>query len=333
MEPKDQVRALRISGLNVAGEPVDVDYSLNLMNVVLFFEPVSKNSLDVVELVRLMSERYSRLSVGFWYVMEPRLSCLYRSLSAQRTLDRLSLFSNVLFDANNMIVLQSGVRVVPAVIVVDSNGLICSQFEGEISLLEIERTVQARIALSGYKDELPLMSRFDAFGNGITSELSRGRSGSVMRQLGYATGDYVFGSVIAPETNQEFSLPDYCLINTIYPFGAWFVGRDSIAGNSGSTVYVSCARDESVTIFAGAEAGATLRIHTSIESPQNMVFGKDVKKSEGSLEMKFDEFWPYEVLLNSGDSDLLISLQIMSGTAQLYSVEFCPTVYVPVNRP
>ncbi|MCL5020760.1 MAG: hypothetical protein M1339_03675, partial [Bacteroidetes bacterium] len=177
MEPRLDTHAPRISGVNVAGEPVDLDYSAHLMNVVVFFEPVSMNSLNVVEQIRLMSERYGNLSVGFWYVMEPRLSCMLHHDVAQKTLDRISLFSNTLFDANNMIALYSGIRTVPTVYVADSNGLLISRYEGEVSLVEIERNLQARIALSGYRDELPAMHKPER-------ALVSLRSGSVMRQMG-----------------------------------------------------------------------------------------------------------------------------------------------------
>ncbi len=326
MEPKEQARAPRISGINVAGEAVEVDYSANLINVVVFFEPVSKNSLDTVELVRLLSQRYEKLSVGFWFVLEPRLSCMFRGEEAQRTLDRLGLFSNIVFDANSMIVLQSGVRIVPAVLVVDSNSFIKSQFEGEISFREIERTIQARLALSGYRDDLPNMG-------GVDFDFSHARGGSILKQLGYATGDYVFSSIVVPEANQQFSLPDFCLLNTIYPHGAWYVSRDFIGGNAGSTVYVSCAKDESIIVFAGSDEEAVLRIHTSIESPQYFVLGKDVKKIGGVLEVNVNECRPYEILSTSGDTDILISLQVLSGSVRLYTVEFCQQSQVINGQP
>ncbi len=317
MEPKEQERAPRITGIDVAGGSLEVDYSANLMNVVLFFEPVSRYSLDMVERIRVMAARYEKLSVGFWYVMEPRVSCMSRSEAAKRTLDRLSLFGNTLFDANNMIALHAGIRAVPAALVVDSNSYLSSRFEGEISLMEIERTIQARIAMSGYRDELPMMQRLER----PTVSL---RTGAVMRQMGYANGDYVFGNMVVPEASQEFLLPDFYLLNTIYPFGAWYVGRDFIEGKSGSTMYVSCAKDESVSVFAGAETPATLRLHTSIESPHRVALGKDVKKNGSLMQVEVDEFRPYEILSNSGDTDVLVSLQVMSGLARLFSVEFCP---------
>lgn len=326
MEPKEQLRAPRINGINVAGEAVEVDYSANLMNVVVFFEPVSKNSLDTVEMVRLLSQRYEKLSVGFWFVMEPRLSCMYHGNAAQRILDRLGLFSNVVFDANNMIVLQLGLRVVPAVLVVDSNSLIRYQYEGEISFREIERTLQARLASSGYKDDMPSMGLVDL-------DFSHSRNNSVLKQLGYATADYVFSSIAVPETSQQFSLPNFCLLNTIYPHGAWYVSRDFIGGNAGSTVYISCARDESIIVFAGSDEEAVLRIHTSIESPQHLVLGKDVRKNDGALEVSVDEYRPYEIIATSGDTDVLISMQVLSGSVRLYTVEFCQHSQVINGQP
>lgn len=317
MEPREQERAPRISGITVTGEAMEIDYSANLMNVVLFFEPVSRYSLDTVEHIRVMSSRYGKLSVGFWYVMEPRLSCMNRSLVAQRTLDKMSLFANTIFDANNMIALHSGVQTVPAALVVDSNSFLNSKYEGEVSLMEIERTVQARIAMSGYRDELPDMQKPERSFVAL-------RAGSVMRNMGYAHGDFVFGNMVVPESAQEFILPDFYLLNTIYPFGAWFVSRDLIEGKSGSTVYISCAKGQNVSIFAGAEKGTTLRLHTSIESPRRLSLGRDVKINEGLLQVAVEEFRPYEILSDSGDTDVLVSLQVMSGLVQLFTVEFFP---------
>jgi hypothetical protein len=317
MEPKAQERAPRISGVNVSGEAVDVDYSSGLMNVVLFFEPVTRLSLETVERIRVMSTKYEKLSVSFWYVMEPRLSCMSRAEVAQRTLDRLSLFSNTIFDANNMVALYSGVRTVPTVLVVDSNGFLSLRHEGEVSLTEIERTVQSRIALSGYRDELPVMQRAE-------SMLMSPRVGIAIRNLGYASGDYVFGNMVVPESAQDFLLPDFYLLNTIYPFGAWYVSRDFIEGKSGSTVYISCGKNETVSVFAGSEDGAALRVHTSIELASPLSLGKDVKKNGSLMETVVDECRPYEIVSNSGDTDVLVSLQIMSGSMKLFSVEFCP---------
>lgn len=316
MRPKEETRAPRISGINVSGESVDVDYSAYLMNVVVFFEPVSRYSLETLEYLRTMSSRYGNLSVGFWYIMEPRLSCMFHAELAQRTLDRLSLFANTLFDANNMIALYAGIQTVPCVLVVDSNSCLIGRYEGEISRMEIERNVQARIALSGYRDELPTMQKPEHFNGSL-------RSGSVMRQMGYANGEYVFGSIVVPESDQEFRLPDFYLLNTIYPFGPWYVSRDFIEGKSGSTLYVSCGRDESVYVFAGSAKSTILRLHTSIESPQHLSLGKDVKKEGGLMQIEIEEFRPYEILSNSGDTDVLVSLQVMSGSVQLFSVEFC----------
>jgi hypothetical protein len=152
------------------------------------------------------------------------------------------------------------------------------------------------------------------------------RSSSIIRQMGYANADYVFGSVIVPESDQQFSLPDFYLLNTIYPFGAWYVSRDFIEGKSGSTLYISCARDESVYLFAGSEGHTILRLHTSIESSQHLSLGRDVKSENGSLQIEVDDYRPYELFSNTGDSDALISLQVMSGSVQLFSVEFCPQV-------
>lgn len=317
MRPREETRAPRISGVNAAAESVEVDYSTHLMNIVTFFEPVSNYSLESVEEVRAMSDRYGELSVGFWFVMEPRLSCMFHESIALKTIERLRLPSETLFDANNLIALQAGIQVVPTVLVVDSNSLLNSRYDGELSPMEIERSVQARVALSGYRDELPAIQR---------PERSAGllRSGSVMRQMGYAAGDYVFGNMVVPETDQEFQLPDFYLLDTIYPFGAWYVSRDFIEGKSGSTLYISCGKDESVYAFAGSDGGAVVRLHTSIESQQHLSLGKDVRKNGSLMQIDVEDFRPYEILSNSGDSDVLVSLQVMSGSLTLFSVEFCP---------
>ncbi len=316
MEPKEQTRVQMISGINVSGEPVEADYAANLMNVVTFFEPVSRSSLDTLKIVRHLSKKYTDLSVGFWYVMEPRLSCLYRAKESQLTLERLGLPSSTIFDANNMIVLQFGITELPAVLVIDSNSFIKSRYEAEISPRSLERTIQARLAVSGYRDELPDMDEA-----GLQFVHTKGSS--VLRQLGYVTGDYVFTSLVVPEINQEFSLPDFCLLNTIYPHGSWYVGRDFIEGSTGSTVYVSCAKDETVFAFAGSCEGATVRMHTSIGLPGNLNIGGDVRKEGNTLEVNVCDCRPYELLTSSGDADILISLQVQSGSIRLYSVEFC----------
>ncbi len=181
---------------------------------------------------------------------------------------------------------------------------------------EIERAIQARLALSGYRDELPVVG-------GMEFHVSHLRGGSVMRQLGYVTGDYFFTSLVVPESDQQFSLPDFYLPDTIYPCGAWFVGRDFIEGKTGSTVYISCSKDESVHIFAGSEEKAAVKIHTAIESDQHIVLGKDVARTGSAIEMAIDDFRSYEVLAASGDADVLISLQVCSGSVKLYCVEYC----------
>jgi hypothetical protein len=163
--------------------------------------------------------------------------------------------------------------------------------------------------------------------------ISHLRGGSVMRQLGYATGDYLFTSLVVPESDQQFSLPDFCLPDTIYPCGPWFVGRDFIEGKTGSTVYISCSKDESVHIFAGSEENAAVKIHTSIESDQRIILGKDVARNGNAIEMAIDDFRSYEVLAASGDADVLISLQVCSGSVKLYCVEYCqhnPVVHINI---
>lgn len=211
--------------------------------------------------------------------------------------------------------LQARLRVVPALLVVDSNSLIKSQYEGEISFREVERTIQARLAVSGYRDELPLIGEMDL-------EFSLSRS-VVLRQMGYVAGDYLFTSLVVPETDQQFSHPDFYLPNTIYPCGSWYVGRDFVEGKSGSTVYISCLKDESVNVFLGSEEKAVVRVHTSIESAHHLMLGKDIIKAGSVLEVKVEEFRPYEILSFSGDTDVLISLQIASGSMKLFSVEYC----------
>lgn len=317
MKPREEIRAPRISGVNVDSEAVEIEYSDRLMNVVTFFEPVSRYSLDVVEEICSMSARYRDLSVGFWYVMEPRLSCMIHQEIARKTLERLGLVGDTLFDANNMIALQAGIQATPTALVVDSNSYLNSRYDGELSMTEIERKIQARIALSGYRDELPSLQR-PARNYGLV------RSGSIMRQMGYATGDYVFSNMVVPETDQQFVLPDFYLLDTIYPFGAWYVSRDFIEGKSGSTLYISCGKDEAVYAFAGSEEGSVIRLHTSMESTGNLVLGRDVRKNGGLMELNVGDFRPYEVLSSSGDSDILVSLQVMSGSLSLFSVEFCP---------
>lgn len=321
MKRLEETRAPRISGIDVLGETVEVDYSMYLMNILLFFEPVSKHSIDSVEQVRLISTRYEKLSTGFWYVMEPRLSCMLHSEAAKKALDRMGIFDNILFDPNNMIALQSGVQTVPTVFVVDSNGFLNSRYEGEISWVEIERNIQGRVAQSGYREELPPMPKPGYYSRAL-------RSASVMRQMGYASGDYVFSSAIVPESDQQFSLPNFYLLNTIYPFGAWYVSRDFIEGKSGSTLYISCAKDESVYLFAGSEGRTLIRLHTSIESTQHVSLGKDVKSENGAHQLEVDDYQPYELISNTGDSDVLVSLQVMSGSLQLFAVEFCPQAEV-----
>ena len=326
MDLRENSRAPILAGLNTEGESIIVDYSENLINLVLFFDPVSKASLDAVEFTRLLSRRYNGLSVGFWYVMVPRLSCMYKAAAAHRALDRLGLFGGVLFDVNNMISLRAGRQTLPALLVVESNGNLKALYEGEISFREAERSLQARLSLSGYRDELPQMMAID-------SDYAVLRSNSVVRQLGYATDDYTLGSLLVPESAQQFALPDFCLLDTIYPYGSWYVSRDFIEGKEGGTFYASCGREESLHIFAGADREATLRIHTSIESPRNLVLGKDVREENGLLSLCVDECRPYEVLAASGDSDVLISLQIASGSVRLFAVEFCQrSPVVPATR-
>jgi hypothetical protein len=315
METKEQVRAPRISGTNVIGEWVDVDFSTNLLNVVLFFEPVSKNSAEAVESVRRLAERYEKLAVGFWFVMEPRLSCMFRGNVAQSALQKFDLMKNAIFDGNGMVELQARLKAVPALLVVDSNSFVKSQYEGDISFREVERTIQARLAVSGYRDDLPSIAEID-------SDSLQSRS-SVMKQMGYVAGDYLFTSLVVPERDQQFSHPDFYLPNTIYPCGSWFVGRDFIEGKPGSTVYISCLKDESVNVFLGSEESAVVRVHTSIESSHHLILGKDMAKSGGTLELKVNEFRPYEVLSLTGDTDVLISLQVSSGSIKLFCVEYC----------
>ena len=325
MEPREQSRAPIISGINVTGERLDVDYSSNLVNVVLFFDPVSKISLESLNVVQFIARRYERLSVGFWYVMEPRLSCMYRENIARATLERLKLIDKAIFDANNMIVLRARVNLIPAVMMVDSNSYIKSQYEGEISFREIERTIQARLSLTGYREELPAAGDIDAC-------ISQLHGGSVMRQLGYATGDYLFTSLVVPESDQQFTLPDFCLPETIYPCGEWFVGRDFIEGKAGSTVYLSCSKNETVNIFAGSENNAVMKIHSSIESDPSIIPGKDTVRNSNVIEMTVGDFRSYEVLATSGDTDVLVSLQIISGAVKIYCVEYCqPSPFVHIN--
>ncbi len=316
MEPREQPRAPMISGINVVGESIVVDYSANLMNIVLFFDPVSKISLDSLTMVQHLAERYGKLSVGFWYVMEPRLSCMYRGNVAHATLERFGMAANAIFDANNVIAMRARFSLVPAIMAIDSNSFIRLQYEGEISFREIERTIQARLAITGYRDDLPAAWE-------IESNAFVFHGGSTMRQLGYAAGDYLFTSSVVPECDQQFALPDFCLPDTIYPCGPWFVGRDFIEGKTGSTVYVSCSKNESVSIFAGTEEKALVRIHTSIESNQAIILGKDASKAGSAIEMSISDFRSYEILSNSGDAEMLISLQIVSGSLKLYCVEYC----------
>ncbi len=316
MEIKEETRASRISGANVSGEWLDVDYSTNLLSVVLFFEPVSRKSAEAVELVRRIAARYEKLAVGFWYVMEPRLSCMFHGNVAQKTLQRLDLLKNVVFDASNMLELQARLKEVPALLVVDSNSYIKAEYEGNIGAAAsaIERTIQARLAVSGYRDDLPSIGEFD-------TDFPKSCD-SVLKQMGYATGDYLFSSLVVPETSQQFSLPNFYLPNTVYPYGSWFVGRDFIEGGSGSTVYISCLKDESVNVFLGSDDGAVVKVHTSIESAQHLVLGKDVAKHSGAFEMSVNEFRPYEILSLTGDTDVLISLQVAAGSLKLYCVEY-----------
>lgn len=317
METKEQQRAPRISGTNVVGDWIDVDYSANLVNVVLFFEPVSKNSAEAVESVRHLAERYAKLAVGFWFVMEPRLSCMFRGNVAVQTLQGLDLTKNAIFDGNSMVELQARLKAVPALLIVDSNSLIKSQYEGEISFKEVERTIQARLAVSGYRDELPSVGEID-------SDFPPPRT-SVIKQMGYVAGDYLFTSLVLPETDQQFSHPDFYLPNTIYPCGSWYVGRDFVEGKSGSTVYISCLKDESVNVFLGSEEKAVVRVHTSIESTRHLILGRDIIKAGSVLELKVEEFRSYEILSLTGDTDVLVSLQIASGSMKLFSVEYCQT--------
>jgi len=242
------------------------------------------------------------------------LSCMFKGNIAHRTQERFCLTDNFIFDGNGILELQTRVKVIPTLLIVDSNSFIRSQYEGEISFREVERTIQARLSVSGYRDELPGIGEME-------SDLGHSRD-FAMKQLGYVTGDYLFSSLVTPETDQQFSHPDFYLPNTVYPCGSWFVGRDFIEGKPGSTVYVSCLKDESVFAFLGSENGAVARVHTSMESTEHLALGRDVRRSGTVLELKVSEFRPYEVLSFTGDSDVLVSLQIVSGSLKLYCVEY-----------
>ncbi len=317
MEPREQPRGPAIAGINTDGENLSIDYSANLMNLVLFFDPVSRTSLEAVEAAQILSLRYEKMSVGFWYVMEPKFSCMYRAEIAGGTLKRLALYSNTLFDVNSLLGLNAGIRTFPGALLVDSNGFIRMQCEGDIAFREIERSIQARLAISGYRVELPGIGEVDL-------ELAHAHSVAVIRQLGYGSGDYPSGAMVVPEANQEFSLPDLFLSNTVYPHGDWYVGRDYLEGKNGSTIYLSCGREESVYLFAGSDKGATLRVHTSIEPPNHLAIGRDLKNTDGLLDFRVSDYRPYEVISCVGDGELMVSLQVMEGSLRLYSVEFCP---------
>jgi len=66
-----------------------------------------------------------------------------------------------------------------------------------------------------------------------------------------------------------------------------------------------------------------LKIHTSIESDQFVILGKDTARSGSAMEMAVNDFRSYEVLATTGDADVLLSLQVMSGSVKLYCVEYC----------
>ncbi len=315
MDPREFTRAPTISGIDTQGDRLSIDYSENLINVLVFFDPVSCHSLEAIEAIQLLSLQYEKLSVCFWFIMEPRPSCMYKSEIAQRTLNRLGLFSKAIYDVNNQIGLNFGLVDVPTVLIVDSNSFIRLKFEGDIAFREVERAIQARLAVSGYKVELPELGEADI-------DLPHLHSTSVMKQLGYGANDYVLNSMVVPEANQEFILPNLYFSHAVYPLGDWYVGRDYMEGKNGSTVYVSCGSEESVYLFAGSEEGALLRIHTSIGSHHRLVFGREVENRDGLISLKVSEFRPYEVLSCAGDS--MISLQVMDGSLKLYTVEFCP---------
>ncbi len=314
MESTESGRAPHISGTNILGEWIDVDYSANLLSVVLFLDPVSRSSCEAYMMVRKLAQRYEKLAVGFWFVMEPRLSCMFKGDIVMQTLKRIDIVKNAIFDGNGMVELQTRVKAIPALFVVDSNSIIKSRYEGGIQFREVERAIQARLSVSGYRDELPAINDFD-FDLTVSCD-------SVVKQMGYVAGDYLFSSLVVPEADQLFSHPDFYLPNTIYPCGSWFVGRDFIEGKAGSTVYISCLKDESVNVFMGSDQECIVRVHTSIESAGNLILGKDIARKGSLLEITVNEFRPYEVLSVTGDSDVLISMQVATGTLKLYCVEY-----------
>jgi hypothetical protein len=317
-----------IAGVSLEGSEISLREGEAIINILVVFDPVSVRSILTLKLLGKIAKRYSSTPVKLLYIMEPRLSCFYNLETAKKFTNRFGISSMTIYDVNSYVSLQLRLSSLPAVFIADSNLIIHSYQEGEISTEDIERFIQFRLSLSGFRDELPEMA-------GIIDESvdhSLMISRPIVRQMGYASNDYLFNYVATPEALHEFPPPGFCASEMLYPSGKWFVGRDFIQGISGSVIYVSCSRDESLWIFAGSDDGCRLTIQTTVGLQTSLQFGKDVVVHQDSVEMIVSDCQQYEILTFSGQDEVLLSLNVVSGTIRIYSVEFLLLSHFPVSE-
>ncbi|MGC8653097.1 MAG: TlpA family protein disulfide reductase [Candidatus Kryptoniota bacterium] len=317
-----------ITGLSLEGNEISLGGGGALINILAVFEPVSVRSILALKLLEKIAKRYSNTPVEIIYIMEPRLSCFYKPEAARKFTNRLGISSKTIYDSNSTVSLQLRLSSLPAVFIADSNLVVHTYQEGEISTEEIERFIQFRLSSSGFRDELPEMV-------GIIDESADHSlmvSRPIVRQMGYASNDYLFNYVASPEALYEFPSPGLCASEMLYPSGQWFVGRDFIQGEKGSAIYINCSRDESLWMFAGSDEGCKLTIQATVDLQSSLQFGKDVLVHKDSVEMIVKDCQQYEILSFSGQEEVLLNLNVESGSLKIYSVEFLLLSHFPVSE-
>lgn len=317
-----------ITGLNLEGNEISLGNRGALINILVVFDPVSVRSMLTLKLLEKIARRYVDAPLDLLYVMEPKLSCFYKFDVARNFTNRFGISSKVIYDANSSISLQLGLTSLPVVFIMDSNLIVHAYQEGEISTEEIERFIQFRLSSSGFRDELPEMA--DMIDESVEHCLMISRP--ILRQMGYASNDYLFNYIANPEATYEFPPPGFCVTEMLYPSGKWYVGRDFIKGETDSIIYVNCSRDESLWILAASEEEGSLLIQPSVGLHTSLQFGKDVMVHQDIVEMAVSECRQYEVLSFSGQEDVLLSLRINSGIIRIYSAEFLLLSHFPVSE-
>ncbi len=306
-------------------EPVIISALRGQIILVEFWDYSSTSCQRTLPYLKEWSHKYEKYGLVVVGVHAPKFPFGRNPEEVQKAIRRFGITFPVTMDNEHLITSQYDARIWPTVFLIDKNGFIRYQNDGEGNYSATERALQTLLYDAGVGEELPVL---------MEPVREEDRPGAVCyRATPELLAGYLRGSIgnvegYSPESIVDYHDPFVYLDGRFYAEGLWLNERDSLRlvnepGRGGQVIvrYHALAVDAVLKIEGKKKFEVTIKQDDKYLNEENR--GRDALLApDGRSYVLVNEPKSYSIVKNKEYGEHLLRLSVHAGELSLYAITF-----------